>query len=312
MLAGLLVGGAVQIVDADTVRTPARLLQQVEAHAISILEVVPSWFRVMLDELDTRGAERPELSALRWLLLTGEALPPHLCQEWFAQYPAIPLLNAYGPTECSDDVTHYPMSEPLPSDAPITPIGRAVANTQLYILDAQLQPTPIGVPGALYVGGVEVGRGYLHDAPQTAAAFIPDPFGPEPGACLYHTGDLVRYLPDGNIAFLGRLDFQVKIRGFRIELGEIETLLTRHPGVRESLVIAHETANGQPAARLRRADGRVFCESHGMAPAPESEAARLHGALGLCAARRVPAQPQRQSGPARLTETGARWLREQL
>ena len=191
-----------------------------------------------------RGLRYP-LQALRWLIPTGEALPPQLANQWLGFYPNIPLLNAYGPTECSDDVTHYAIRQPLPATMIHTPIGRPVVNMFAYILDSQMQPLPIGVPGELWIGGVGVGRGYLYDTERTDAAFQPNPFVNAPGARLYKTGDRARYLPDGNIEFLGRLDFQVKIRGFRIELGEIESALLQQPGVRECLVTVHEEAGEQ-------------------------------------------------------------------
>ena len=125
------------------------------------------------------------------------------------------------------------------------PIGRPIANMQAYILDACLQPTPIGVPGELYLGGEGITRGYLHQPELTAARFVADPFSKKPGERLYKTGDLARYLPDGNIEFLGRLDQQVKIRGFRIELGEIEEILLRYPDVREAVVVAREDRPGE-------------------------------------------------------------------
>ena len=124
----------------------------------------------------------------------------------------------------------------------IVPIGKPIWNTQLYILDKCMQPVPVGVPGELHIGGVNLARGYLNKPELTAQRFISDPFGQEPGARLYKTGDLTRFLPDGNIEYLGRLDHQVKIRGFRIELGEIETALDAHPGVRQSVVMAREDA----------------------------------------------------------------------
>ena len=155
-------------------------------------------------------------------------------------------MNAYGPTECSDDVTHYPISTPPAAEASSVPIGRAVANIQLYILDAHQQLTPIGVVGELYVGGIGVGRGYLNDTERTDVAFVPNPFASHAQARVYKTGDLVRYRPDGNIEFLGRTDHQIKLRGFRIELGEIESLLDHHPEVHEALVQARTGPHGQP------------------------------------------------------------------
>jgi acyl carrier protein len=190
---------------------------------------------------------------LRWLLLTGEALSPQLCRQWLGHYPNIPMINAYGPTECSDDVTHYPIYQSPPAEILNLPIGRPITNTQLYILDHRLQSVPIGVAGELYVGGVGVGRGYLNAPDLTQQAFIPNPFVQSAGGCkhpgrnrLYKTGDKARYLTDGNIEFLGRIDYQLKIRGFRIELGEIEALLNQYLQVREVTVIAREEQAGNP------------------------------------------------------------------
>ncbi|PTL76953.1 non-ribosomal peptide synthetase, partial [Vitiosangium sp. GDMCC 1.1324] len=153
-----------------------------------------------------------------------------------------PLVNAYGPTECSDDVTHGPLTSPPASS--VVPLGKPICNTRLYVLDSHARPCPIGVPGELYVGGSGVGRGYLLDPRRTAESFLPDPFSSHPGARLYRTGDRVRWLPDGTLDFLGRIDFQVKVRGFRIELGEIEATLSRLPSVREVVVVVREDSPG--------------------------------------------------------------------
>lgn len=165
-------------------------------------------------------------------------MPPTLANQWLNLYPQIPLLNAYGPTECSDDVTHYPIDQPLPSMMVNTPIGRPICNMRAYILHSAMPPVPVGVPGELWIGGVGVGRGYLHDPERTEAAFLPDPFGNHTASRLYKTGDLARWQISTSglpvIEFLGRTDFQVKIRGFRIELGEIENVLLLHPGVRNA------------------------------------------------------------------------------
>ncbi|MCP6762150.1 MAG: amino acid adenylation domain-containing protein [Fischerella sp. CENA71] len=240
-LAVLLVGGRVEIIPNEMV-APAQLLTLVETQQISILEIVPSLLRMMLQHVELSGVTQPQMFNLRWLLLTGETLPPQLCRQWFEYYPAIPMMNAYGPTECSDDVTHYPIYQSPAPDALNLPIGRPVANTQLYILDNQQQPVPIGVAGELYVGGVGVGRGYLHNWQQTQLNFVENPF--IKGSRLYKTGDKARFLPDGNVEFLGRIDYQVKIRGFRIELGEIEAVLSQHPHVQEAVVISREDQPG--------------------------------------------------------------------
>jgi amino acid adenylation domain-containing protein len=241
-LSALLVGGRVHILGDEDVTDPQRLLDRVDASGITILEVVPSLLQMMLDEMASRGDSPPRLSALRWLILTGEALPPELCRAWRRHYPEVPLLNAYGPTECSDDVTHHRVEAQPGDEAVYTPIGRALLNTRLYVLDRTMQPVPIGVAGELYVGGTGVGRGYLGDPKRTAEVFVPDPFGSAPGARLYRTGDLCRRLPGGELVFMGRLDHQVKIRGYRIELGEIEAALLSHASVRACVVVAREDA----------------------------------------------------------------------
>lgn len=244
-LAPLLVGGRVEIFVDEVAHDPSRLLERVAERGITILEVVPSLLRAMLESAAQGARRAPDLSALRWLILTGEALPPELCRQWLDIYRGMPLLNAYGPTECSDDVTHHAIFAPPAAEVLRIPIGRAVANMRLYVLDRRQQPVPVGVSGELHVGGIGVGRGYLNDAERTAQAFTPDLFSAEPGARLYATGDLARLLPDGKIEFLGRLDHQVKLRGFRLELGEIEALLDQHPAVQESVLIAHEDASGE-------------------------------------------------------------------
>lgn len=243
-LAVLLVGGQVQIFPDEVTHDPVALLTQVEQQQISILEIVPSMFRAMIDFLESTKLSRPKLAALRWLISTGDALPADLCRRWLSLYPQIPLLNAYGPTECSDDVTHH-LVEQLPAQVISSmPIGRAIGNTHLYVLDEGMKPVPIGVSGELYVGGIGVGRGYLAEPVRTAEAFVPDPFSKEPGERLYKTGDMARYLTDGILEFLGRRDSQVKLRGYRIELGEIEAVLNQQPEVHECAVLAREDIPG--------------------------------------------------------------------
>ena len=150
------------------------------------------------------------------------------------------LINVYGPTETTVWSTAAVIDR---SGGPVT-IGRPLANTQVYVLDLQRRPVPVGVPGELYIGGDGVARGYLHRPDLTAERFVPDPFSTEVGARLYRTGDLVRFGEDGQLEYLGRLDHQVKVRGYRIELGEIEAVLAAHPAVRESVVVARPDASG--------------------------------------------------------------------
>ncbi|HEX8362584.1 MAG TPA: amino acid adenylation domain-containing protein, partial [Longimicrobium sp.] len=242
-LSPLMVGGRVEIVPDEVVRDPARLLDTVRDRGVTVLEPVPSLLSLMIEETRSAGgAER--LSTLRWVIPTGEALAPDLCRRWFELFPDRPLLNAYGPAECADDVTLHVIREAPDAQVSHMPIGTPVANMKVYLLDAKGEPVPVGVCGEIYVGGVGVGRGYLGDRQRTEESFLPDPFSAEPDARMYRTGDLARHLADGSLVFLGRADHQVKVRGFRIELGEIEAVLLRHAGVREASVVVREDAPG--------------------------------------------------------------------
>jgi amino acid adenylation domain-containing protein len=240
LLAALLVGGRVHIVADDVALDSARLLHEVAGEGVTVLEIVPSLLAVLLDAAQRRPGGPPPLPTLRWLVPTGEALPPELCRRWFALYPDVPMLNAYGPTECSDDVTQQPITEPPGTEVGAMPIGRPVPNVTIHLVDRGHVPLPVGLPGELLVGGVCVGRGYLGEPARTAETFLPDPSAEPPGARLYRTGDLARQSEYGAFEFLGRIDHQVKVRGFRIELGEIESVLAGFPGVREVVLLARE------------------------------------------------------------------------
>ncbi len=181
--------------------------------------------------------------SLRLVIIGGERALPERLTVWQQQVDnRVRLVNSYGPTEATIVATICELSKPvaIETSGRELPIGRPVSNVETYILDPDLQPVPVGVPGELYIGGVGVARGYLNRPELTAVAFIPHPFCKEPGARLYKTGDLVRYRTDGNIEYLGRIDKQVKIRGFRIECGEIEAVLSRHPQVQQVIVTARE------------------------------------------------------------------------
>ncbi|PWB82119.1 MAG: non-ribosomal peptide synthetase, partial [Methylocystaceae bacterium] len=238
-LTALAIGGRVEIFRDEVSRDPQRLAAEIDARGVTVLEAVPSMIRALLDASETEGG----LAALRWLLPCGEAFAPELCRRFMERYPHVRLLNAYGPAECSDDVSYHPIEAPPQGNELSVPIGRPVDNTQLYILDRWLEPAPVGVAGEICVSGVQVGRGYLHRPDLTAAAFLPDPFGPA-GGRLYRTGDLGRFRADGVMEFLGRVDHQVKIRGNRIEPGEIEACLLTHPDVQDVCVVARETSKG--------------------------------------------------------------------
>ncbi|MDR4481705.1 MAG: amino acid adenylation domain-containing protein [Nitrospirales bacterium] len=244
-LTALVCGARTHIVPDEIVRDPEKLLPHLEEAEISIFETVPGLLQALLDTGHGSGVTR-SLTRLRWVLPTGEALPAALCRQWFVQYPQIPLMNAYGPAECADDVAVHPILTAPPEDLLHVPIGRAIPNIRLYIVNRFLSLVPAGVSGELCVGGIGVGRGYLQDPSRTAESFVPDPFGTKRGGRLYRTGDLARFQQDGTIEYLGRLDHQVKIRGFRIELGEIETHLSRHGSIRDAVVVVRE---GRPGDR---------------------------------------------------------------
>ncbi|MET8544870.1 amino acid adenylation domain-containing protein, partial [Kitasatospora sp. NPDC004799] len=235
MLAPLVVGGRVRVVRRETAADPDLLFALADTEGVTVLEVVPSLLRAALDAWDLT-AEAPRLAALRHLVATGEALPADLCRRWTARYPLVGLVNAYGPTECSDDVAHAHLGPDTPGHGSV-PIGGPVRNTRLYLLDDALLPVPPGTPGELYVGGAGVGRGYLADPARSAAAFVADPYGPA-GSRMYRTGDRVVRDGDGRLVFLDRRDNQVKVRGHRIELGEIEAALRALPDVSDAVVLA--------------------------------------------------------------------------
>jgi amino acid adenylation domain-containing protein len=237
-LAPLVVGGRVVIFPDAIAADPEELFDHTISQKVTILETVPSLLRAGLEEIDSGRMPAPVFANLRWLLLTGEALPPELVRRWLQHYRDIAIVNAYGPTECSDDVAHHVIQ--AEKDGAYTPIGVPIINTQLHVLDGQMAPVPVGIPGELYVGGSCVGRGYLLDPVRTAQVFVPDPFATHEGARLYRTGDLVRRLPGGELVFLHRTDHQIKMRGFRIELGEIEAALERHPDVLQAAVLMYE------------------------------------------------------------------------
>jgi amino acid adenylation domain-containing protein len=249
-LVTLMLGGRMEIFPDEVVADPRRLLASIEKGRVSLLEIVPSLMRILLEEAGSRSG-LPDLSALRWMMPTGEALPPDLAADWLRIFPQIPLVNAYGPTECADDVSYGLVREWPETGSPShVSIGRPVANLRLHVVDQWLQSLPVGMPGELCVGGNGVGRGYRDEPARTAEAFVPDSFAGEPGRRMYRTGDLARQAADGSLDYLGRLDHQVKVRGFRIELGEIESALAEHPAVRQAVVVTRELAGAAGDPRL--------------------------------------------------------------
>ncbi|MGB7603033.1 MAG: amino acid adenylation domain-containing protein [Candidatus Sulfotelmatobacter sp.] len=213
------------------------LSRMVEKHQVSHLLCVPSLYKTLI-----ASSPSERLASLQVAIVAGESCPATLVKDHFSRLPHAALYNEYGPTEATVWCSVYRCE---PSDeSNRVPIGRPIANTQLYVLDSHMQVVPMGVPGELHVGGAGVTGGYLNRLNLTAERFISNPFDATPGARLYKTGDLARFLPDGNIEYLGRIDHQVKVRGFRIELGEIEAALLSHPAVREAVVIAREDTAG--------------------------------------------------------------------
>jgi amino acid adenylation domain-containing protein len=222
----LTTGARVVIAPSETAEDPRALADLLDRTQATVMQATPTTWRMLVD---SDLATRPGMKAL----CGGEALPVALADRLVDA--GLELWNMYGPTETTIWST---CARVTTREQPLT-IGRPIANTTLYILDARMQPVPIGVAGELWIGGDGLARGYRDRVEETAARFVEHPFSDTPGARIYRTGDLARYREDGAVEFLGRIDHQVKVRGFRIELGEIETVLARHPGVVEAVVVAH-------------------------------------------------------------------------
>ncbi|MCK4608414.1 MAG: amino acid adenylation domain-containing protein, partial [Gammaproteobacteria bacterium] len=228
----LITGACCIISDKKTSSDANRINQMIMDHKISIMQATPATWQMLIDD-DWKNSTNIKV------LCGGEALSKDLANRLFNL--GSPIWNLYGPTETTIWSALYKLKS-CPDDVSVTPIGKPIANTQVYILNKYLQPLPIGVPGELYIGGVGLARGYLNRPELTKEKFIKSPFSKEKGSRLYKTGDLVRWMPDGNIEFLGRIDDQVKIRGFRIELDEVNKQLSQIAGVTNSVVLAKDDA----------------------------------------------------------------------
>jgi len=253
-LAPLLIGGRTVIVDLETVAIPDKLFKVLKSEEITVVELVPALFGGLLELTSGLPIHERELPHLKWMMVVGEPVSVSWVNKWLQVYPEIKIVNAYGPTEAADDITQFIVDKPLPENQRTIPIGKPLANLNLYILDEQMKLLPIGAPGEICVSGIGVGAGYWKNEEKTKLSFVPNPFTDFTDArkklpanradLIYKTGDLGRWLPDGNIEFLGRIDHQVKIRGFRVELGEIETFLLQHEAVRETVVVVREENPG--------------------------------------------------------------------
>jgi amino acid adenylation domain-containing protein len=230
LLAPLLSGGQVAIVERADILDPRRFLRAVTAHRATVVQVVPSYLEILVDFLEQHPCD---LTPVRYVCVTGEAVTHALVSRWFALNPGRALVNAYGATEASDDTTHEVMRA-APAGGSV-PVGRPVRNVTVYVLDEAGGLLPLGSVGEVAFSGICVGRGYINDPDRTDEVFAEDHF--HPGTRLYRTGDYGRWLPSGSLEFHGRRDEQVKIRGVRLELGEVEAQLLDHPDVRSAAVV---------------------------------------------------------------------------
>ncbi|PSB01759.1 non-ribosomal peptide synthetase [Merismopedia glauca CCAP 1448/3] len=228
----LCTGGCLHIISTECATNPHAFAEYCRQHPIDCLKIVPSHLETLLSS--TTSAD---FLPRQRLILGGEACSWQLIRQIKELTPNCEIYNHYGPTETTVGVLTYRVEE-IPEDpiSQIVPLGTAIANTQLYILDKYLQPVPIGVVGELYIGGNNVARGYIHQPKLTQERFIPHPFSQKVGDRLYQTGDLARYNRDGNLEFVGRMDNQIKIRGYRVEIEEIEVILSHHPDVKQAAV----------------------------------------------------------------------------
>lgn len=241
-LTSLVVGGTVQILEKKSYLETRSIINSLQKGKITIFETVPSLLKAFTDTLENE--KNKKLKYLRWMIPTGEALTPNIVKDWQKFYPEIKLINAYGPTEASDDVTHFIINQQPKINETTIPVGYPIQNTHIYILDDNLSLCPAGVKGEICIAGLGVGKGYWNDKEKTEKVFINNPLINEIAEkeyqLIYRTGDIGYYKNDGSIECLGRKDFQVKIRGHRIELGEIENKLLCHDIVKNAIVLAKE------------------------------------------------------------------------
>jgi acyl-coenzyme A synthetase/AMP-(fatty) acid ligase len=228
-------GGTLHMVLPDIAMIPEQFVRYLVNHRITSTYIPPA----LLSDVVSALEQQPAPLSLKRLLVGVEPIPQRTLQRFRALAEEMCIVNGYGPTESTVCATLFPFSTATEPDRR-TPIGTKINVYEVYLLDAHMQPVPIGMHGEVYIGGLGLARGYINQPALTAERFIPHPFHATPGARLYKTGDLARYLPDGHLEFLGRRDQQIKLHGYRIELAEIETVLQQHPAVREAVVLAPE------------------------------------------------------------------------
>jgi aspartate racemase len=249
LMVPLAAGATVKIATSEQRTDPKALFTAIQQHDVTVIDIVPSYWRNCIHTLaglEPRTRQALLDNKLRLIVSASEPLMSDIPTQWtFGFKHQARLINMFGQTETCGIVATYPIPAQQDERVKIVPLGRAIANTQIYLLDSHMQPVPIGVPGELHIGGLGLARGYLNRPELTDEKFIPDPFRQKEGARVYKTGDLARFLRDGSIEFIGRSDYQVKIRGFRIELGEIEAVLSQHPCVLQTVVVAREDGSGE-------------------------------------------------------------------
>jgi amino acid adenylation domain-containing protein len=236
VFAPLAVGAQVVLAPPDATRDSAWIARLVAEHGITVLSVVPAELKLLLEQ-------EPGMpwTMLRRVITGADVLPVPVQERYFATCPSVPLINVYGQTESAVDGTYW-ICRPVSGQSTV-PIGRPIANTRVYVLDQDMQPVPVGVPGELYMGGICLAHGYLGRPGLTADRFVPNPFTDATHTRLYRSGDVARWLPDGALELLGRNDLQIQIRGIRVELEEIEAVLREHPAVGNAAVASHQRAH---------------------------------------------------------------------
>ena len=248
LMVALASGATVTVATSEQRKDPKALFAGIKQHDVTVIDIVPSYWRNCVHTLIglEPGTSQALLdNKLRLIVSASEPLLSDIPTQWtFGFKHGARLINMFGQTETCGIVATYPIPAQQNERVKIVPLGRPIPNTQIYLLDSHMQPVPIGVAGEMHIGGVGLAQGYLNRPELTDEKFIPNPFIQEEGARIYKTGDLARFLPNGNIEFLGRGDYQVKIRGFRIELGEIEAVLSQHPSIVQTVVIAYEHIPG--------------------------------------------------------------------